>query len=183
MFVYVMRLSGDYISDSEGGGQIITIDYRGCPEARNWIFLRLDLVSAAKSWSWSSLGGHLEQFPHNFHDQVSPKRVWWWWCWCTFGNQECLAQWVSYHPHGDTSPDADNTYSLSLSPFPTQFVFSLSQNSDNFCAHKIPAKIWGFCASTWIKGWPHWINHSIQTFWLNQTRLGYQDCFQLSNRN
>ena len=62
-----MRLSGDYISDSEGGGQIITIDYRGCPEARNWIFLRLDLVSAAKSWSWSSLGRNLDHNPHDFH--------------------------------------------------------------------------------------------------------------------
>ena len=54
MFVYVYEVEGsDYISEDWGGGQIITIDYRGCPRpVPNSIFLWLDLpnyISAAKS--------------------------------------------------------------------------------------------------------------------------------------
>ena len=111
----------------------------------NWICLRLDLpnyISAAKSWSWYITWKRvmmLMQF-------LAIRSVW--------------GQWVSYQqPHGDTSPDADNTYSLSLQ-------LGLSQGKSLLFAKIFnPTK----CMAKWFKGWPPWINNSIQTFRLTHS--------------
>ena len=101
IFVYVVSRRGVIILARRGRSAKLLLLITGVAlRPPNWICLRLDLpnyISAAKSWSWYITWKRvmmLMQF-------LAIRRVW--------------GQWVSYQqPHGDTSPDADNTYSLSL---------------------------------------------------------------------
>ena len=146
IFVYVMSRRGVIILARRGRSAKLLLLITGVAlRPPNWICLRLDLpnyISAAKSWSWYITWMRvmmLVQF-------LAIRRVW--------------GQWVSYQqPHGDTSPDADNTYSLSLQ-------LGLSQGKSLLFAKIFnPTK----CMAKWFKGWPPWINNSIQTFRLTHS--------------